>query len=104
MSEANSHEKQLTLDDIELLLHQGLIADIRNKLSGTLTLLYLLEESSKTTAEGIQAKEYLSKHQGEMVACAKNSIGHILGALSYCATVSPNDLQREHSLLHGERI
>lgn len=54
-------EKILSSEDIELLERQGLVADIRNKLSNNLNLLYLLEESKKDTETGQSVKKILRR-------------------------------------------
>lgn len=76
-------EKILSPQDIELLERQGLIADIRNKLSNNLNLLCLLEESEKDTEIGRNAKKYLEEHQSEMVAASQKSLAHILSVLTH---------------------
>lgn len=94
-------DKKLSIDDIELLERQGLVADIRNQLNGPANLLGLLELSLENTEEGRFAKKHLEEHLSELVASSKDSIAHMLGAMTYCQRL-PEELRVD--ILNGKPL
>lgn len=79
MESIPQNKQSLSIEDIELLEHQGLHADIRNKLNSFSNILAVLDAIETNPDKADELKEILKE---ERVA-AKKYINHIMLALDY---------------------
>ena len=83
--------KKLNKKEIALLNEQGLIADIRNKLSNPLTLITLLKEAQHDSERGRALKAYFEENKMDMITATEKSIQAILSSLNHCAQLPADD-------------
>lgn len=78
-SESLPNKRKLNAEEIELLEHQGLHADIRNKLGSVTNLIKMVEMLDKNPEQIEKLKELLKIE----IKVAKQNIEHIILALEY---------------------